>query len=73
MDLQSVLVRVAAGLSDIEDAEQLRKWILPTPQAQTVQAYLWLMCEPKVHEYLAPDIRQHLAERLTKEPAEEKE
>lgn len=68
MSLPAILKRVENGTTDADDAQRLREWLLPSDQALAVRCYLFLSSRSDLaRRYLAPDLRQGLANALTED------
>lgn len=66
--IESVLNRVASGRTTEQDALLLHRCLFPDEQTRIVEAYLTLSCNIQAaRQYLAPDLRQELADKLTRE------
>lgn len=68
MTQKAILYRVVDGTANSRDAEQLQRWLCPTLQESIVKAYYLLRCNShKVCEFIAADLRQALADEITKD------
>ena len=59
----AILRRVENGMTDMDDADTLRRWLCPTEQERAVKGYLALTCND-AKKWIASDLRQGLAEIL---------
>lgn len=63
--VEALLARVAAGMTDEQDADWLRERLFPEPQDAVVRAYLMLMCNLEAaRRHLAVEYRRTLASQL---------
>jgi hypothetical protein len=68
ISLSTVLERIKQGKTTEQDAEQVKKWVVPDLQWMVVGAHFCLLCNyEKAKEWIAPDLRQELARRLTED------
>ena len=66
--INAVLNRIASGMATESDAELLHRWLFPDEQTRIIDAYLTLSCNvDAARHYIAPDLRQELAEKLVGE------
>lgn len=56
MSLPAILKRVESGTTDADDAQRLRKWLLPSDQALAVRCYLFLSSRPDLANTLTEDL-----------------
>ena len=66
--IDAVLNRIANGMATEVDAQLLHRWLFPDEQTRMIEVYLTLSCNmDAARQYIAPDLRQKLADQLAKE------